>query len=141
MKRSISPAAIVFASLLPALGLLIAQDQPAAPAQKKQMKGKQMMKGQAKDESSMMAQHAEMAKLVNQVAADLAALQKETDVATIKAKLAVDQAALEKVRAHMNQQESQMKSMMEGMMGAKATGDKPKAEDKTEAPADHSANH
>ena len=77
----------------------------------------------------------------------LAALQKESDIAAIKTKLAVDQAAMEKLRDHMNQQQAKMKSMMEGMkdgmkegmMGNKETADKPATDDKSKAPTDHSA--
>jgi hypothetical protein len=68
-----------------------AQQPPSAPKGSK-MQGKGMsgaMMGQ-----SMMSQHHEVSKLVDQVIVDLAALQNQEDLGTIKTKLAADQALL-----------------------------------------------
>jgi hypothetical protein len=150
MKRSYSSAGIAVACLFSVLGLMMAQDQPAAPAQTKQMmKGKATKQGMMKkgaapagqpEEKSMMAQHEEVAKLVTQVAADLAALQNEPDIGIIKSKLVVDQAAIEKVRDQMRAQQAKMKTMMGGTMPQ--TEATPNATTPAAPPAvDHSQHH
>ncbi len=93
------------------LGLLSAQQPPAAAQPKQMMKGKGMMQGDGAGKS-MMAKHQEMAKLIHQVTVDLAALQKEGDLATLKHKLAADQILLEQVRDNMKQQQAAMGQMM-----------------------------
>jgi CRISPR/Cas system endoribonuclease Cas6 (RAMP superfamily) len=128
MQHKLPSTIIGFACLISVIGLSTAQEQPAAPAQQKQMmKGKgmtkdgMMKKGDQAEEKSMMAKHEEMAKLVDQVTTDLAALQKETNLGTLKTRLAADQALLQKVNDSMKQAKDKMKTMMESMMGSTPT--------------------
>jgi len=101
----------VFIASLSLTALLVAQ-QPATPAEghSQMMQGKGMMSG-AMMGQAMMSGHQEMSKLVDQVTADLAALQNEKDLATIKTKLAADQSLLEQLHGHMQSQRAMMERM------------------------------
>lgn len=79
-----------------------------------QQPGKGMMSGEMMGQS-MMSTHQEMSKLVDQVTADLAALQNEKDLGTIKKKLGADHSLLEQLQTHMQQQKGMMGPMMDRM--------------------------
>jgi hypothetical protein len=105
----------VFVASVSLTALLVAQ-QPATPGEghSQMMQGKGMMSG-AMMGQAMMSGHQEMSKLVDQVTADLAALQNENDLATIKTKLAADQSLLEQFQNHMQHQRAMIGPMMERM--------------------------
>ena len=64
---------------------------------------------------AMMSRHQEMSKLVDQVTSDLAALQNENDLDTIKKKLAADHSLLEQLQNHMHPQGMKMMDHMKMM--------------------------
>ena len=80
-----------------------------------------------KDEvnGGMMAEHAEAAKLVDQLVNGFAAIENENDPAALKAKLADHGKLLKELQAKV-QEQSKMMEHMHGMMmgGAMAVGDK-----------------
>lgn len=94
MKIKPALLGVVIAGLTSIPVLIYAQQ----PMQDKGMPGMGQGMGQ---NMGMMSSHQEMSKLVDQVTSDLAALQTENDLDTIKKKLAADHSLLEQLQNHM----------------------------------------
>jgi len=116
MKKKIVTALLTgLISTLTFTALRVKAQQPSSgAAQSKMAQGKGMMSGEMMGQS-MMSKHQEMSKLVDQVTADLAALQNEKDLGTMKKKLAADHSLLEQLQTHMQQEKGMMGPMMDRM--------------------------
>lgn len=67
--------------------------------------------GQAMEGMPMMAQHQEMAKLIDQVSKSAAALEKENDPSALKKKVAEHNALVKKLQAKFRSMDQMMKQM------------------------------
>ena len=107
--------------VLPALALMVIG--AAAQNQGKQQPAPGMCpmcpQGQAMEGMPMMAQHQEMAKLIDQVSKSAAALEKENDPTALKKKVAEHNALVKKLDAKFHSMDQMMKQM--GPMGGPAT--------------------